>query len=118
MAADMPTKEPLSPSQARAGAADEANQICMDAGSKSLALQLASEAASNTAQRKGRFSLSLRKAKSPCTAHPRLQTPEPSPKTPGASFKSAEPVLTAATADSPSQDFPASPCAVTTTIEF
>ncbi|BDA48022.1 hypothetical protein COCOBI_11-2790 [Coccomyxa sp. Obi] len=113
MATDIPlsgASEPLSPSQSRAVIED----IAKDAGTKSLASQLASEAASNTAQRRGRFSLSLRKAKSPSAASQQPQTPEPSPTIPEASFKAAEPVSKAATADLPSNDIPVSPCSITT----
>ncbi len=117
MATDMPpngASEPLSPSQARAAAVNEDSIICKGAGSRSLASQLASEAASSTVQRKGRFSLSLRKAKSPSAASPRPETPERGPKTSDGSLKAADPVPEAVAAELPSEGIPVSPCAMTT----
>ena len=53
-----------------------------DPGSRLFASQLAAEAVGSTAQRKGRFSLSRRKSKSPSPASPQPQTPTKGPQSP------------------------------------
>jgi len=82
LAADLP----LSTSAAVATTeADRAVHLAADRkqlsmpGSNAFAAKLAAEAASNAAQRKGRFSIALRKPKSPCGPSPNSQQAEVSP---------------------------------------
>ena len=113
MATDMPPNvatEPLNPSQSGALAVTEGRISCKDAGSKSLASQLASEAA----QRKGRFSLSLRKAKSPSAALQQLESSEPSPKPSEGNLKATKATSEFAALELSSGDVPVSPCIATT----